>query len=331
MKKEYSVCEEIERITRKVNELKASEDICFCMLGSSVLCDEGIDARNHIRQLDERLHFDCMVHLGDILTGNNPKKISMSILQNELAAYRSSTEKRKLFVVQGDQDGYRDESFCGQLVCGIMSDRLWHEETAFIDDYEMVHREDDSPYYYVDFPKSQTRMVFLCSSFCELDEENRFFERYPAFDIKQLAWFKNKALKAPKGWNILLFSHAMPKTVFETGKNPLMLDGFSGEKFTKTIQDAQKEYEVSVICWCAGHYMYDAEMSFVNINHMTIASLAPLAAKNVKYQAARIADERKKDSLEAEAWDVMLLKSKERKIYAFRFGAGEDRVVEFKI
>ena len=328
-KENCSVQEEINRIAQAVNQLKAPEDLCFCMLGNSVLCDEGMAARAHMQALDELVHFDCLVHLGDILRGNNPENISRRILQQELRAYRNTLKNGRVFVVQGDQDGYRDESFCGQLVCGIMHDQLWHEETAFIDQDNAVHREGDAPYYYVDFPDSHTRMIFLCSSFCEFDAENKFFERYPAFDLRQLAWLKNQALKAEKGWNILLFSHAMPKSRFETGKNPLSLDGFSGEKFLKTLQDAQVEYGVSIVCWCAGHYLYDAEASVVCINHMTIGSLAPLLPTNIKVEEAHFDPKRQAGSVEAELWDVLLLKPSERKLYAFRIGAGKDRVLQY--
>lgn len=298
---------EINRISNAIHQIRNPEDLCFCMLSNSCLCDNSITAREHIRALDERVHFDCLVHLGDILRGNNPEKVSRRILRQELDTYRDVLGNGKLFVVQGEQDGYRDEFFCGQLVCGIMRDDIWHEDTSFIDAYQNVQRKGDAPYYYVDFPQYSTRLIFLCSSFCEFDEDNKLFERYPFFDIKQLAWLQNEALKADEGWKVLLFSHAMPKSRFETGKDPFIYGGFSGEKFLNILQRAQTEQKISVVGWCAGHYLFDCETEVASINHIVIGSPA----------------------IEEELWDVAVLKTDERKLYLFRFGVGNDRVISY--
>lgn len=320
---------EINRISDAVNRIRKPGDLCFCMLGSSCLCDSSIAAREHIRALDEKVHFDCLVHLGDILRGNNPEKVTRWILKQELTAYRDALGNGKLFVVQGEQDGYRDEAFCGQLVCGIMRDDIWHEDTAFIDKYENVHREGDAPYYYVDFPQYSTRLIFLCSSVCSIDEDNMLFERYTVFDIKQLAWLQNEALKAEEGWKVLLFSHAMPKSRFEMGKDPFIYHGFSGEKFLNILQRAQAERKISVVSWCSGHYLYDCEAEVASINHMVIGSLAPTAPQDVKVEGARTNLSRKPGTIEEELWDALVLKAEERKLYAFRFGAGVDRVISY--
>ena len=153
--------EEINRMSERINQIREPGDLCVVMLSDSTLSDQNSATREYIHRVDEKVHFDCMIHLGDILRGNNPEKISRRLLSEELTAYREAIGSHKLFVTQGEQDGYRDESFCGQLVCGIMRDNIWHEETAFIDRYENVHREGDAPYYYVDFPQYSTRLIFL--------------------------------------------------------------------------------------------------------------------------------------------------------------------------
>ena len=320
---------EINRISDAINKIRTSGDLCFAMLSDSILSDSSIAARKIIRAVDEKVGFDCLVHLGDILRGNNPENISRWLLREELAAYQNVVGNGKVFVTQGEQDGYRDESFCGQLVCGIMRDDIWHEDTAYIDRYADVHREGDKPYYYVDFPEYTTRMIFLCSSFYDYDEENMFFERYPAFDLKQLSWLKNVALKAQEGWKVLLFSHAMPKSRFDIGKDPFIYCGFAGEKFLNLLQRAQREEKISIVCWCSGHYLYDCEAVVASINHMIIGSMAPISCGEVKQEGARTNSSRELGTIEEVLWDAVVLKADERKMYAFRFGAGIDRVISY--
>lgn len=296
--------EKINCFAKEVNQIRTSNDLCFVMLSDSCLSDISSVVRENIRMVDEQVHFDCLIHLGDVLRGNNPEKISRQLFRDEMTAYRKSIENGKVFVIQGEQDGYRDEAFCGQVVHGIMRDDMWHEDTAFMDAYERMYREGDNPYFYVDFSQYSTRLVFLCSSFYAFDAENQFFERYPSFDLKQLAWLKNVALKAEEGWNVLLFSHSMPKSRFDTGTDPFIYKGNSTEKFLNILQKAQEEQQISVICWCAGHYQQDRISEVASIYHMVM-----------------------RGTDEVEAWDALVLKMEERKLYAFRFGEGENRVI----
>ena len=136
---------------------------------------------------------------------------------------------------------------------------------------------------------------------------NKLFERYPFFDIKQLAWLQNEALKADEGWKVLLFSHAMPKSRFETGKDPFIYGGFAGEKFLNILQRAQTKQKISIVSWCAGHYLFDCETKVASINHIVIGGPA----------------------IEEELWDAAVLKADERNLYIFRFGAGNDRVISY--
>ena len=287
--------EKIERIAEEVNNIRTKDDLCFAVISDSRLSECSMNAKEHIRLMDEQVHFDCLVHLGDILRGNDPERVSCRILQEELGMYRKSLGNGKVLVTQGERDGYRDEAFCGQLVCGIMRDDIWHEATAYIDKFENVFREGDKPYYYIDFPEYRTRMIFMCSSFYEFDPENLLYERYPGFDLKQLAWLKNKALQADEGWRILLFSHAMPKSRFDTGNDPYIYKGFATEKLLSLLQKAETEQKVSVVSWCAGHYEYYREAEVASIHHMVIG-----------------------DTAKQEQWYVAVLKANEKRLHIFQ-------------
>jgi len=83
--------------------------------------------------------------------------------------------------------------------------------------------------------------------------------------------------------------------------------GFAGEKFLNILQRAQTKQKISIVSWCAGHYLFDCEAKVASINHIVIGGPA----------------------IEEELWDAAVLKADERNLYLFRFGAGNDRVISY--
>ena len=148
---------EIEKTIRDINAVRLPGDLCFAAVSDSRLADVSKDTRANIRAVDTQVHFDFLVHLGDILCGDNPEQISRRILRKELSSYREAIASKKLYVTQGEADGWRNESYRGQLVSKIMTDLAWHQDTSFIDQYRNVIRIGDAPYFYVD----DTFVIFL--------------------------------------------------------------------------------------------------------------------------------------------------------------------------
>lgn len=263
------------------------------------------------------------------MCGNNPEKISRYILEEELVAYRACVASQKLFITQGEKDGWRDETFLGQLVTGIMCDEVWHESTAFIEQYENVYRVDKKPYYYVDFPEKQVRCIFMCSGRYEYEAEHKMFEKYHTWGLEQIIWLQEEALAVEKNWSILLFSHDIPNSRFEMGKDPFIYNGYAGEKVLRVLQEAMWNQGVRIAAWFAGHYGYDCEARIASVNHVIIGSQAHQMSCGAKVDGARYEMGRIAQTVDEDLWDVFLVKLEERKIYAFRFGAGVDRVINF--
>ena len=170
-------------------------DFRIALLSDSHLSDTGPETAENIRRVDEVLNFDCMVHCGNILNGDNPREISMKILQDELDMYRASVNSGILLPVQGRQDGWRDERCLGQLTMNIMTDEVWSRQLGCLNNIDNVKRPDGKPYYYMDFPDADVRIIVLCSYFYDYDEEFGVFEKYRGFTMEQLKWLKNDAFK----------------------------------------------------------------------------------------------------------------------------------------
>ncbi len=319
---------EIAKTIEKINAVRCPGDLCFVALSDTKLADTARHTISNIQAVDSQVHFDFIVHLGDLLCGGSPKRVSCRVLSEELAAYRSAIAAQKLFVVQGETDGWRDESFCGQSVVNIMTDEVWHGETSFIDRYEQVKRCGNTPYYYVDDPVSRTRCIFLASERYEMEAEHQLFQKYHTFGLKQLVWLE-AALKPEEGWNVMIFSHAIPDSRFETGVNPPSYKGNAIDKTLAILQKAVREHSINFVAWVCGHYGYDCEIQELSMNHIALGGLSAFPCPGVEIPEAKRRTERIAGTEKEDLWDAFVLKAQERKLYIFRFGAGDDRVITY--
>lgn len=320
--------DEIDKTIRDINAIRRPGDLCFAAVSDTRLTDTSTHTRANILAVDQQVHFDFLVHLGDILCGESPEQISRLILREELSAYRETVASKKLYVTQGETDGWRNESYRGQLVTNIMTDEAWHQDTAFIDQYANVKRVKDAPYYYVDDVEKRIRCIFLASERYEIVEACKLFQKYHTWGLKQLVWLE-EALKLEEGWQVILFSHAIPQSVFETGKYPPSYKGNAIDKTLAILQSAIRTRGIQLGAWITGHYGYDCETQVLTMNQMVIGSLSCFPSPGVEIPGARRETERTKGTEREDLWDAFVLQPQERKLYAFRFGAGIDRVIDY--
>ena len=262
---------ELIKEVQDIQNLRQEGDLLFAVVADTGLRDETETLREQLKILDETLHLDFLVHLGDILRGGSPEKISRRILREELAAWRDCIANGSLYVTQGEKDGWRDESFRGQLVTGIMTERVWQQDTGH------------APYYYADAPESCTRLIFLHSCRCEYDGENKMFRRYPEFAMEQLAWLKNQALEAPDGWNVLVFSHAIPGCKFETGIDPASYKGNAIDLPFALLQEGIRQRGMHFISWLCGHYGREETARVASMEYRSIEGMGLFLLKTKEH------------------------------------------------
>ena len=296
-------------------------DLCFALITDTHISDEGVQTRENIKAVDSEIGFDFTAHLGNLINGDNPEKISRQILRDEIQRYQDAISAKKLFVSRGDTDGWRNERFLGQLVKGIMTDEAWYEDTNYLSAFKDVVRQKNKPYYYVDFKDYNIRLVFLCSYHYQYDADIEFHQKYTGIDAAQAKWLVTEALFGCEGMEVLMFSHRIPQSRFETGKDPFFYKGNSTESVCAIIQRAMRR-GVNIACWFGGAYGYDSEITVEGINFAVIDSQMPRATRNKEH-------EHKLDLLESDAWDAAVLKKNQRRLYIFRFGRGNDRVIQY--
>ena len=314
-------------LAEKIRALRGPDDLCFALLAGTALSDFADHTDENIRAVDAQAQFDGVIHLGDILNGSIPENATRFVLSQELARFRSCTASEKLYMVCGDDDGFRNERYVGQIVTGIVTDERWYEETAYLESYVNLHRPRNKPYYFVDFYDRKMRLIFLSSHLPQIDEQEELFEKSCQYGAEQLAWLKKEALDMPAGWTVLVFSHAVPKSRFETGHDPWNYMNYSSEPAMMLLRQVQKR-GILLGGWFAGHYACDHEATFCHIPYFLIDSVRPQPVKSA-FADVRKCAERELGTETEDLWDVLLLKPNQRRIYLLRFGAGEDRVFDY--
>ena len=85
--------EEYSAVVEKIASAKNENSLCFALMSDSCLSNELGDTLDNMKAVDEAVKFDCLVHLGNVLNGVNPRDVSMKLLQEEFAQMRTVTEK----------------------------------------------------------------------------------------------------------------------------------------------------------------------------------------------------------------------------------------------
>ena len=306
---------EINKTAADINTVREDGDICFAMLCDTHLSDEAAGTYENIAAVDNMVNFDFAVHLGNVINGDNPERISSHLLTAELKKLRSSVKSGKLFVCRGETDGWRDERFAGQLAVNIVTDEMWLKNTSFIDEYAV--RERQNPYYYADIRGTDVRLLFLSSYKTEINSELELFEKYERIDVRQQAWLMKSALRGCEGKTVLLFSHHIPKSRYSCGSDPYFYEGRATEPVLAVIQQAQRR-GAKIGAWFGGGYGLDDDISLGGINLSVMDS-----------QVIRGKRGRSTENETADCWDAVLLKPRKMELRLFRFGFGKDRIINF--
>lgn len=316
--------DQCQALAEKIHALREPGNLCFALLAGTALSDFADHTDENIRAVDAQAQLDGVIHLGDILNGSIPENATRFVLSRELARFRSCTDSGKLYLLCGDDDGYRNERYVGQIVTGIVTDAHWYRQTAYLEQYPDLHRPQDKPYYYVDFSERRVRLIFLSSYISQIDEQEEIFEKSCQYGVEQLAWLKKEALDLPAGWTVLVFSHALPKSRFETGVDPWNYMEYSSEPAMMLLRQAQKR-GILLGGWFAGQYACDHEAVFCRIPYVLIDSVCPQPVKSA-FPDVRKCTERRLGTATEDLWDALLLKPEQRRVHLLRFGAGENRV-----
>ncbi len=314
--------DEITRVAKKINEEKY--DFLFALAADSHLDNSLEDFLINISEVDKLVNFNCLVHMGDFLNGNIPKKYTVGILISQMMKYKNAVNKR-FYPVQGNHDGYWDNIYYCKTDIAIDED--WYEATDFLEQYDNVTRIKPKPYYYADYPEKKIRFIILCSFYYIMDDNN--FIKIYGTDEDQISWLKQDALNVDGSWTILIFSHDTPFEEFDHGRCKSDTSKQNGQLLMDTVLFEKNKRQFDLAGWFAGHYHGDFIGKIRGINFILTGSQTAYVPQLWQMPKGGGFAERILNTVSEDLWDSVLIDKKERKIKLIRFGAGKDRSIEY--
>ncbi|MDR0405556.1 MAG: metallophosphoesterase [Clostridiales bacterium] len=319
--------EEAESTAQAICACRDDDSLVFALVTDTHLSDTSEETCRNIKCVDEKVHFQFLLHMGDFLTGGIPKKASLFLLERETRRYQNAVASGRLIALQGNHDGYRDETFKGQTVDNVIFDSVWRRQTDFIDGYGGVNRPGEKPYFYIDFHRENVRLICLCSCYYAYDEANRDYKKYSGFDDAQAAWFETTALDAAEGCTLLVCSHIAPLSELGSNEFKSRMSERNGARLTNALNAARQSKNINVAAWLAGDSHADASVTIEGIPFITTASQAPYIPQLWTMKHGTFPESRALHTVNQDLWDGVVLHPKKRELRLVRFGAGQDRVV----
>ena len=316
---------EAEAISKTISELDSTTSFKIALLTDIHLSDTFDETIENITEVDKTVNFNCIVGLGDILTGGIPRGISLKLLKEHFEKCQNAIESKIAHFIQGNHDGYRDETFKGQTVDNIIFDDEWYEYTAFTEQYSNLYRETNKPYYYIDYPNFNIRLIFLCGFCYEYNAKEKHYQKYHKFSKDEQLWFEQVALKLPKDYSVMIFSHTEPMGEVISAPWPNTIEQSGGREMIDII----KKNNADLICWCIGHCHGDIILNVEGIQIVSTASQTAYVPQLWSMCGNGYFPERCVNTVTQDAWDSIIVNTQKRTVNFIRFGAGKDRLIKY--
>lgn len=315
--------DELSRVTEKICEERG--DFLFSLVADTHLDNSLSDTLDNISAVDETVGFDCLVHLGDFLNGNIPKNYTKQILKEQMDAFAGATENGVFYPAQGNHDGYIDFLSANDIAL----DEDWAEATAFVGSYANVVRPKGKPYFYADYPEKNIRLIIVCSFHYTGFYEGEGFSKQYGIDAEQIKWLEDEALNVGEDYTVMLFSHDTPFSNFD--EEHIFDDNrrVNGNLAFKTLLKCKKERGFDVAAWFVGHFHGELTAKYFDINFILIGCETAYVPQLWDMPANGFYYERELGTKTEDLWDSVILNKSERTLSLIRFGAGEDRRVEY--
>ena len=317
--------------------------LAFVFVTDSHLSDSGEDTWENIHAVDNTVGYRFVLHGGDFLNGCNPPKLTARLYGEEAAAYAASIRSNKLFPVQGNHDGYRDETYLRQSVSEAKPDPWYHNITRFVDAYPETVRHGDDPYYYADFQDVKVRLAVMCSMEYTFDPSTKDYRHWFGMRQDQIDWFCGEVLSLPAGWTLLVCSHIQPVSVH---LHDIMEGGLpekGGLEFAELLAAVNRKDRIhafgrdfdftecgfDVACLIYGHVHGDCDRGYRELPMITTASQTAYVPQLWDMEIGGFPSPRTVGEVSQDCWDSVVLDPGTKTISFFRFGAGEDRVIQY--
>ena len=273
------------------------------------------DTFHNLKAVNDAVYSNGLSSTGDFVLGNQTQYDTQKKIDEICNIVRMEYLKSnsRVYMVNGNHDGIGGGKPTTNNYNSVMS----HNE-----DY--VVRENDNPYFYVDHKKIKVRGIYLSTN-TQIGDNH-----YWGMETTQISWLKSVLEKTPSDYSIILYSHiGIFSEQFMTGKSDVqaLLNSFhnhTGDYVNRTGK---------CIAWFCGHEHFDwicpTSQSGVDFPVIvtTASHLAGWNPPDGQYPGAS-APTRNDGTVTQDAWDTIIYRPDENRLYLVRFGAGEDREID---
>lgn len=297
---------EVQHVADRVQDARSEGDLVLAVLTDTHATVNGTwqDTVANLKALQEKIHLDGVVHLGDMTDGTVSRAMTSFYVSGMLADLDSL--KVPVHIVLGNHD---TNYFHGNP--DIMP---LHEQAELYQAGAAQFKSDqDKTYYYVDLPRQKLRCLYLSAY------QNEAQPRY-GFDLAQIAWVRETMNAVPDSWRVLVFAHDAPLAELDPWSEEIRNGGL--------LLQALESGMAQVLAYIHGHahadfvYHWQGRKSFPIIA-IGCAKCEDMAERKVK---GSFTPERVLGEVTQELWDILLIKTSGH-MHFVRFGAGHDRSI----
>ena len=299
-----------------------THDFLLSVLADSHLDHSLTDTVHNIAAVDRSVKFDCVVHLGDFMTGNITRSYTKALLAIQMQSFQKALANGVFYPAQGNHDGFLDNA--GGSYTDIALDEDWYEATAFVDTYPNVSRPSQKPYFFVDYPDKKLRLIILNSQYYEGYNDGTRYKKHMGIDPQQFVWLSQEALQLAPGWTVMLFSHDAP---FAASAYSDDSQWCNGSAVLDILSEAVQQRGIIVAGWLIGHHHGELITKVNDIPFILIGSQTSYVPQLWQVADGGFYYDRQQSTVTEDLWDAVALDMRSRKLTLFRFGAGGDRSV----
>lgn len=295
-------------------------------------------------------HADALIALGDNINGDEPTGRLNMTLMHVRAMLQTKYVRTAMFMIRGNHDnGAGHQNTEGKSADEVLDDNTIKNGFGTKLNYYDEVRDGDSLYFYKDFPEKKVRIIGLDSNDIPIEKKDSnghyaYDTNTAGFRAQQLNWFANKALMLPDNtWQVVVFFHIPFPNAFgqwaedNTFKNYhhaiAILNAFKNGTSVNINDTSNPDFAIAglqvdysaqgqgtLIAIVNGHLHRDDQDTSV-LNGTPIIEVTTSAS----FVSSVVNDSKQRNTKDEDAWDLISINTKERKIHCYRFGRGSDR------
>lgn len=296
--------DEVQKAADKVFSLREEGDLVLALLTDTHATVNGTwqDTAANLRALQEKVHFDGVVHLGDMTDGT----VSSAMTKFYVSAMLKDLHRLEVpvHIVLGNHDA--------NYFHGNPEVMPLHEQAEIYQAGAAAWKQDkDKTYYYADDPEHRLRFLFLSAY------DNGARPRY-GFDLAQISWVRETLGIVPEDWRVLVFAHDAPLAELDPWSEEIRNGGL--------LLQALDRSQAQILAYLHGHahadyiHQYKERKAFPIIA-LGCAKCEDMTERKVEgsFTPTRVLGESTQ-----ELWDILIIKDSGT-LHFVRFGAGNDR------